>query len=184
MQAKDEYIIVLDFLPHGKPMDRRAEPVAQGIGEKFFNLLEVSIKDGVTVKMKDRIYIGDEKRDEVKYIRGRIGYADLTSYAKGVLEECLDELVKKEEKRFVEFFNKAGSLTTRLHSLELLPGIGKKYMWDIISERKKKPFESLDDLGKRITMLPEPRKMIIKRIMEELEGKDRHRLFVSTAEVI
>jgi predicted nucleic acid-binding OB-fold protein len=27
-------------------------------------------------------------------------------------------------------------------------------------------------------MLPDPKKMVIKRIIEELEGKDRHRIFV------
>ena len=82
MAAKDDFIVVLDFMPHGKPTDRRAEPVAQGIGEKFFNLLEVSVKDGLALKPKDRIYIGEEKREEVKYIRGRISYSELTNYAK------------------------------------------------------------------------------------------------------
>jgi putative nucleotide binding protein len=28
-------------------------------------------------------------------------------------------------------------------------------------------------------MLPDPKRMIIKRIVDELEGKDRYRLFVS-----
>jgi putative nucleotide binding protein len=176
---KDDNIIVLDFLPHGKPTDRRSEPIAQGIGDKFFNLLEVVIKDGVTVKPKDRLYIGPEKREEVKYIRGRIKYSDLTNYAKDVLEEVLVELISKEEKRFVEFFNKAGPITNRLHSLELLPGIGKKHLWRIIEERKKKPFESLKEIKERIEMLPDPTKMIVKRIINEFEGKDRHKLFVS-----
>jgi putative nucleotide binding protein len=175
--TKDDYIIVLDFLPHGKATDRKREPLAQGVGDKFFNLLEVVIKDGVTVKPKDRIYVGPEKREEVKYIRGRIRYDELTSYAKDVLDEVLTELVSKDEKRFVEFFNKAGPITNRLHSLELLPGIGKKHLWKIIEERKKKPFESLKELQDRIEMLPDPKKIILKRIMMEFEGKDRHRLF-------
>ena len=42
----------------------------------------------------------------------------------------------------IEFFNKAAPLTTRMHQLELLPGLGKKHMWEIIEERKDKPFES------------------------------------------
>jgi putative nucleotide binding protein len=178
MMAKDDYIIVLDFLPHGKPNDRKAEPVAQGIGEKFLNLLEVAVKDGVVVKTKDRIYVGDEKREEVKYIRGRIGYGDLTNYAKNMLLEIVTDMVNKDEKRFINFFNKAGPVTTRLHSLELLPGIGKKHMWDILSERRKRPFENFKDLQTRIPMLPDPKKMVIKRVVEDLEGKDRYKLFV------
>ena len=179
MFMKDNYAIVLDFLPHGKPNERRAEAIAQSIGENFFNLLEVVIREGETVKPKDRIYIGEEKRDKVKYIKGRISYNDLTSYAKSILEEVLNELVTKSEKRFVEFFNKAGPITTRLHTLELLPGIGKKHMWSIINERKQKPFESLQEIQDRVEMLPDPKKMIIKRILAELEGKDKYRLFVA-----
>jgi putative nucleotide binding protein len=52
-------------------------------------------------------------------------------------------------------------------------------LWEIISARKKKPFESFEDLQNRVSMLPDPRKMIVKRIIKELEGADRHRLFVA-----
>lgn len=180
---KDDYVIVLDFLPHGKASDRKAEPLIQAIGEKFFNLLEIVLRDDVTVKVKDKIYIGEEKRDQVKYIRGRINYGDLTSFAKAGLEEVVREFIDKDEKRFVDFFNKAGPITTRLHSLELLPGIGKKHMWSIINERKKKPFESLKELQSRVEMLPDPKRMLIRRVIDELEGKDRYRLFVASGRV-
>ena len=179
MDRREEYLIVLDFLPRGKPGDRRIEPLAQGIGETYFSLLEVVIKEGVTIKPKDRIYVGADKREEVKYIRGRIRYDDLTTFAKNLLEEVVSEIVDKNEERFVEFFNKAGAITTRLHSLELLPGIGKKHMWQIIQERKKKNFKNFDELQKRISMLPNPKKMIVRRIIDELQNKDRHRLFVA-----
>ena len=176
---KDDYLIVLDFLPYGKPGDRKAEPIAQGIGDKYFNLLEVVVKEGLQLKPKDRVYIGPEKREEVKYIKGRIRYEDLTTLAKENLKEVLNEIVERDEKRFVDFFNKAGPITTRLHSLELLPGIGKKHMWEIIQERKKKLFESFEELQKRIPMLPNPKRIIVERILEELQNKDRHRLFVA-----
>jgi putative nucleotide binding protein len=63
-----------------------------------------------------------------------------------------------------------------MHALELVPGIGKKYMWQLINEREKKPFESFADLQKR-TELPNPVKLITKRVMEELEGDSKYRLF-------
>jgi putative nucleotide binding protein len=178
MVAKDEYIIVLDFLPHGKPGDRKVEPVAQAVGDKFFNLLEVAIKEEIKLKPKDRIYIGVDKREKVKYIRSRIGYRELTNFARTELEDVVKEIIDTDEKRFVDFFNRAGPITTRLHSLELLPGIGKKHMWEIIKSRRQKPFENFLDLRQRVSMLPEPKNMIVKRIVEELEGKDRYRLFV------
>ncbi len=179
MVAKDEYVIVLDFLPRGKAMDRKIEPIAQAIGEKFFNLLEVVIKEDKPVNVGDRIYIGDDKREHVKYIKSRINYAELTNFAKNEIEDAIRKLIDKDEKRFIDFFNRAGPITTRLHSLELLPGIGKKHLWDIITERRKKPFESFEELQKRVGMLPDPKKMIVKRIVEELKGTDRHRLFVA-----
>ena len=179
MPAKDEFLIVLDFLRTGKPGDRRAEPVAQGVGEKYFSLLEIVLKEGVTVKIKDKVYIGEGKRDQVKYIRSKIAYEELTSYGKDVLEEVVNEIVSKEERRFVELFNKSSALSTRMHSLELLPGIGKKHLWDIIVERKKKPFETFEEIKERIPMVGDPKRMVIKRIMDELQGKDRHQLFVS-----
>jgi len=179
MPAKDEILIVLDFLLKGKPGDRRAEPVIQGVGEKYFSLLEVITKEGVTAKPKDRVYIGEGKRDQVKYIRGKIRFEELTSFAKGHLEEVVEEVVTNDEKRFVEFFNKAGSLTTRMHSLELLSGIGKRHLWDILSRRKTKPFESFGEIRERIPMLTDPKRMIVKRVLDELKKKDRHELFVS-----
>jgi len=115
--TKDDYVIVLDFLTHGKSSDRKAEPLAQVLGEKFFNLLEIVMREDIATKPKDRIYIGEEKRDKVRYIRGRIGYKDLTSFAKAELEETIEELVDKDEKRFANFFNIAGPITTRLHTL-------------------------------------------------------------------
>lgn len=181
MVAKDDYIIVLDFLPNGKPTDSKVEPVAQGIGEKYLNLLEVAIKEGVALKSKDKVYVGDDKREQVKYIRGRISYQELTNYAKNAVEEIITEIVARDEKRFVNFFNKAGPITTRMHSLELLPGIGKKHMWEILRERKNREFEDFADLHRRVPTVPDPRKTVIRRIMEDLEEKDRYKLFVGNS---
>lgn len=171
----------MEFLSRGKSGDRKAEPLVQGVGDKYFNLLEVVVKDDLSLNTGDRIYIGSEKREKVKYIRSRISYNELTNFAQTELEEILDDIIEKYEDRFVEFFNRSGSVTTRLHSLELLPGIGKRHMWGIIKERKRKKFESFDDLKERVDMLPEPKKMIKKRIIEEFKNKDRHRLFVASS---
>ena len=157
---------------------RLPELIAQGIGEKHLNLLEVAIKEDVQVKSGDRLYIGEKERKEVNYIKGRIKYDELTSYAKKELEDVLEEMIEKDEKKFVNFFNTAKPVSTRLHSLELLQGIGKKHMWAIIRGRRRKPFESFNELKERVEMLPDPKRMIRKRIIDELKDKDRHKLFV------
>ena len=88
----------------------------------------------------------------------------------------ISKVVQNREKWFVNFFNTARAITPRMHALELVPGIGKKYMWQVINERDRKPFESFEDLQKR-TELPNPVKLITKRVMEELEGDSKYRLF-------
>ncbi|MEM5872383.1 MAG: DUF655 domain-containing protein, partial [Candidatus Aenigmatarchaeota archaeon] len=110
----------------------------------------------------------------------RITINDLTSFAKSELPFVIEKLVKENESRFVNFFNTAQPISTRLHQLELIPGIGKKHLWDIIEEREKAPFTSFDDIKKRIRLMPDPANSIIKRIMEELENDNiRFRLFVA-----
>ncbi|NCN39138.1 MAG: DUF655 domain-containing protein, partial [Candidatus Aenigmarchaeota archaeon] len=104
---KDEYIIVLDFLLRGHPNSRKSEPIAQCIGEKFLSLLEVIIKDEMDVKPEERLYIGEKERDKVKYIKGRMKYDELTGFAKKEIEYVLDGVIERDEKRFVDFFNKA-----------------------------------------------------------------------------
>lgn len=175
---KDEWAVVLDFLPHGHYGMERSQPVAQVLGDRFFSLLEVIIRDNVTLKTGSRVYIGDGKRKEVKYIRGRIDMKDMTTVSKDEIEKVIKKIVEREQDRFVEFFNKAGHISTRLHQLELLPGIGKKHLWAILEERKVAPFKNFDDIKKRVTLIPNPEKIIVKRIMEELKGRDKYRIFV------
>ena len=179
----EEYAYILDFLPHGRPGIRvsgragyRAGALVQLIGEDFFTLLEALIKEGVLLKPHDRVYVGKEDREEITYIIGRIGYDELTGAAKMELPAVISRIVLNREKWFVNFFNTARAVTPRMHALELIPGIGKKYMWQVINEREKRPFESFDDLQKR-TELPNPVKLITKRILEELAGDSKYRLF-------
>lgn len=179
---KDENAIVLDFLSHGHYGMERSQPVAQVMGNEFFSLLEVIIRDDVKLTIGDHVYIGDGKRDIVKYIRGRLKLDDLTVAAKEELPDIVEDVIRKNPTRFLDFFNRAGNITTRLHQLELLPGIGKRHLWAIIDERKLKPFESFDDIKKRVPLLPDPEKMVVKRIMEELEDKDKYRVFVPRME--
>jgi putative nucleotide binding protein len=179
----EEYTVVLDFLPYGHPGVRptgragyRAGALIQCVGEEFFTLLEALVKEGLILKPNDRVYVGKEAREEVTYIIGRIGFDELTAAAKAELPSVISRIVLNREKWFVNFFNTARAITPRMHALELVPGIGKKYMWQVINERERRPFESFEELQKR-TELPNPVKLVTKRVMEELEGDSKYRLF-------
>lgn len=179
----EEYAYVLDFLPHGRPGVRisgragyRAGALVQLIGEEFFTLLEALAREGVVLKPHDHVYVGKDAREEITYIIGRVSYDELTAAAKAELPSVISRIVLNREKWFVNFFNTARAVTPRMHALELLPGIGKKYMWQVINERERKPFESFEDLQKR-TELPNPVKLITKRVLEELAGESKYRVF-------
>ena len=94
------------------------------------------------------------------------------------LSEFVEKIVPEQEKKFVEFFNSSQPINTRLHQLELLPGFGKKHTQAIIEERKIKPFISFEDIKQRIKNLPDPKKAIEKRILQELEEEEKYHLFV------
>lgn len=177
MTEKEEYAIILDFLPYGYPLEKKMIPVAQAIGVNNFVLLELVPRRGVKLELKEKVYIGEGKRDKIYYILGRANKEKLTETAKLQLEEFIGKVVGEEEKRFVKFFNEAEAINTRLHQIELLPGFGRKHTHKIVEVRDKKAFESFEDIKKRVSNIPDPRKAIEKRILQELIEAERHNLF-------
>ncbi|MBL7055468.1 DUF655 domain-containing protein [Candidatus Woesearchaeota archaeon] len=183
-KSKEENAIILDFLPNGYPLDSRPmymkTPVAQAIGKEKFVLLELVPKKGVHLQPYEEVYIGEGKREKIHHIMGKLPMSKLTRTAKSELEFAIKEIVHKNEKKVIEFFNKAMPLSTRMHQIELLPGVGKKHMWEIINAREEKEFENFADIKKRVKLMPDPEKAVIKRIIDELEGKEKHRIFVDS----
>jgi putative nucleotide binding protein len=181
-KSKEEYAIVLDFLPHGYPFDKRPShkknPVVQAIGKSRFVLLELVPKKEIFVQPYEEVYIGEGKRDKIHHIVGKLPLDKLTATGRTELEYVIKDLVQKSNQKFITFFNTAKPLTTRMHQLELLPGLGKKHMWEILEKREETPFGSFDDLKKRVKLMPDPEKIIIKRILAEISGKEKHHIFV------
>jgi len=175
----EEHAYVLDYLAHGRPQARpsyRAGALVQLVGEEFFTLLEATLREGLVMKPADRVYVGKDSRQEITYIIGRISYDELTSAAKTELPSVLEKIVLNREAWFINFFNAAQAITPRMHAIELIPGIGKKYMWQIINERDRTPFQNFLDLQQRAN-IPNPAKLVTKRILEELSGESKYRLF-------
>lgn len=183
---KEEYAIVLDYLRLGyvnkSGTKFKNKPIVQSIGTDKFTLLELIPKDNVDIEIHEKLYIGSGKRDKIKTVR-KLDYNNLTATSRVELEYAIKEIVEKQEDKYINFFNTAGSLSTRLHKIELLPGIGKKTMWNIIKARDEKPFESYKDLQNRVPSLPNPVNMITNRVIQELDpntvkkGKKKYYLF-------
>ena len=180
-KTQEEYAVVLDFLPNGYAFDKRPAhrktPIVQALGKTHFTLLELTPKKDVHLQPYEEVYLGEGKREKIHHILGRLQIPKMTETAKKELEFVVNEIIEKNEKQFVDFFNKAQPLTMRMHQLELLPGVGKKHMWEIIEAREEKPFESLEDIKTRVKLLPDPKKVIVKRIISEIMGVDKRKLF-------
>jgi putative nucleotide binding protein len=181
-QRKEERAIILDFLPNGYSSDNRPihlkSAIAQGIGATNFTLLELVPKKGMFLQPYEEAYIGEEKRDKIHHINGKIPITKLTPTAKAELLHVIEQLVHENEARFVNFFNTAQPLSTRMHTLELLPGVGKKHMWEIIEDRRGDPFKDFEDMRRRVKLMPDPKKAIVRRIILEIDGEEKHKLFV------
>lgn len=183
-KQKEDYAWVLDYLPYGNPKDTRPthqkKPLLQGVGDRYFVLMEMVPKEGVSPEIQSRVYIGDGERKIVDHVKHRISYDELSHGAQLELPYVLEKTVHEQEDRFVKFFNDAHPITTRLHMLELLPGIGKKLMWAIIDEKKKGNFKDFNDIHERVNGVHNPVKIIAKRIEEELKDDNiKYRLFTA-----
>ncbi len=182
MRAKEEYAIVLDFLKNGYPADSRPlhqkESIIQALGKDHFTLFELVPKPSVHLKPHDEVYVGEGERDQIAWIKGILSSEKLTQTAKNELKYIVQTLVENNEEKFANFFNYSGPISLRAHTLELLPGIGKRHAKELLEEREVRPFVSFEDIKKRVSSVPDPKKLIIRRILEELEEKDRFKLFV------
>jgi len=176
-QKKEEEALVIDYMPLGRSLEARKEPIAQVVGTLQFTLLEIATRPELKMEILEKIYIGREKREKVDHIIKRISYNELTNSAQKELEIAIQKIVEERESDFVGFFNRAGPINIRCHSLEMLPGIGKKNLTTLLAEREKTPFKSLEEMHQRIPHVLDPRQIIVQRVIEELKGESKYYLF-------
>lgn len=184
----EEFAYILDFMPQGNPFDKHVEhrrvPMAQAIGDKYFTLMELVAKENEYFEVGEKIYIGYDYigKGPIKTIFAPIDYEDLSNLAKQNLMSIVEQIVKDKEEIFVQIFNMAEPITLKMHTLELIPGIGKKSLQAIIEERRMGYFKNFKDLEERLTMkgvkIGNVASMISERIIKELMGGERYYLFI------
>lgn len=173
----EDYAWVIEYLPAGRADAIRKEPMVQLLGCRFFTLLEATVNPSAAIVMGQKVYVGKEGRKEIAHIKGRIRYEDLTHGAQEFLPAMLKKAIEEREADFIAFINSSKPISIRVHTLDLLPGIGKKNMEALIKERETKPFESFKDVHTRVPTLADPVGVFVHRIMSELEGKEKYYLF-------
>lgn len=175
--------VVLDLLPNGRPDDDRPQyerpAVAYAVGEDEFRLYEFELAPDADVSIGDRLVVRPtEKRDAVDRFR-EMAYGDLTNAARSEVEYVVEEIVDRDEERFVDFYTEADPISLRQHQLDLLPGVGDKIRNNVLDARKRGRFESFADVEERVSGLHDPRQVLIDRILAELRGDGvKYRLFV------
>ncbi|MFB6200431.1 MAG: DUF655 domain-containing protein [Halorhabdus sp.] len=178
-----ETAVILDHLPHGRSDDDRPQyqkqPLAYAVATDEFRLVELTLAADADLSIGDTV---DLTADLIETAR-TVEYGDLSGGAQSELEYVIEDVIEGNEQRFVDFFNDARPITTRLHALNLLPGIGKKLRNAILDERKRKPFDSFEDLTDRVDGLHNPRQVLADRIMEEIREEDlKYRTFARREE--
>jgi len=175
----EEHAYVLDYNSRGKSSTVKGRDgiIITAIGEDRLTILEILGVPNSTFEIGEKIYIGKEGRTKVLSVLGKLDYEHISSSAQTELETVVEDIVAKNESRFIDYLNNAQPLTPRIYALELIPGIGKTYMKIMLEERDNKKFESYDDLQQRVGF-KEPIKHISERIMDEITGESRMNLFV------
>jgi len=179
----ENYAIILDYLPNGRQTERgfHREHLALAIGEDELKLFELVPRPAVPLLPGTRVSLVPVAGapSPIDHVRRRVSYDELTVSARTELTPALEAIVRRNSPRYLRFFNEAPAVSRRFHLLELLPGIGKKTMQQIVDERKSAPFASFEEIELRVH-LKSPERLIVGRIEQELSGvEDKYRLFVA-----
>jgi len=184
---KSREVIILDVLRHGHPEENKPSwtkiPIAQVLTFPDFVLYEVKLNKSSGFKLKPeekKTYEEFLYENKLKEVLKKIDYDDLTNTSKALIQPILEKEILNYEEEFINFFNNSTSITPRMHALKLLPGIGKKHMWEIIEARERQKFATFQDIADR-TSISDPGKHIAQRIIKELQREGiKYYLFSKT----
>jgi len=184
---KSRELVILDVLWHGHPEEDKPSwtktPLAQVLTFPDFVLYEVKINKSSNLDLEPeekKIYEEFIRENKLREVLKKIDYEQLTSTSKALIQPILEKEILNFEEEFINFINNSTSITPRMHALKLLPGIGKKHMWEIIEERERQKFVTFSDISDR-TSISNPAKQIALRIIKELQREGiKYYLFSKT----
>lgn len=170
---------VIDFYPHGKSLShRRSEdynPLVVVVTAKEFQFYDVILTVEAEFSVGEDLLLSPRNRSIIRL--NQIRYNQLSNSALNNLPTAIKKIVITYESRYITFFNQAHPLTSQMHQLQLLPGIGQKRLWTILEARKTNPFTSFSDFSKR-TNISDPMSIFTNRILLELEDSPKYFLFI------
>lgn len=169
----------LDFYPQGKSLShRRSEdynPLVVVVTAEKFQFFDVILTVGSAFSVGEDLLLTPRNRNILRL--DQIRYNQLSSSALNNLPTIIKNIVITHESRYINFLNQAHPLTSQMHQLQLLPGIGQKRLWSILEARKTDFFSSFSDFSER-TNISDPMSIFTNRILLELEDSPKYYLFI------
>ena len=147
--------------------------VATVMAEKTLAFCRLKVKGSDVLNLNQRIYIGKDrtKRTEVQGILGMAHMDKMSNMAKQDLPTLVQTFIEEHGQYFVdEFYNKAGPMSLKQHSYELLPDVGPVKARNMVKARDQVGrFASMDELNALAKV--KGAELLAQRFIEEMEDK-------------
>lgn len=147
--------------------------VATAMAEKSLAFCRLKVKGSDVMTVNQRIYIGKDaaKRTEVAAILGMAHLDKMSNMARQDMPTLVQMFIEEHAQYFVdEFYNKAGPMSLKQHSYELLPDVGPVKARNMVKAREQVGvFASMDELNALAKI--KGSELLAQRFVEEIEDK-------------
>ena len=148
--------------------------VIVAISEEKMLLCRLEPKPGVDPLLTtSRVYIGTDasKRVNIGRVLGMTNLGRVANHVKADLPLVIQIFIEENEKHFIDtFFNRAGNMSLKQHSFELLPGVGNKKALQMVDARGSSGFETLAALNEACNI--DAGELLAKRFLSELDDRN------------
>ena len=147
-----------------------ATGVVTALTEKGMKCCRLKVKSSDVLPLNHRLYIGTDaqRRKEVTAILGMAQFDKMSNMAKKDLPLAVELFVTEHAQYFVdEFYNKAGPISLKQHSYELLPDVGPVKARNMVKAREGVGvFASMDELNNLAKI--KGAELLAQRFVEEI----------------
>jgi putative nucleotide binding protein len=147
-----------------------ATGVVTALTEKGMKCCRLKVKGSDVLPLNHRLYIGTDaqRRKEVTSILGMAHFDKMSNMAQNNLPVAVELFVTEHAQYFVdEFYNKAGPISLKQHSYELLPDVGPVKARNMVKAREGVGvFASMDELNNLAKI--KGAELLAQRFVEEM----------------
>lgn len=147
--------------------------IVTAMSENGMKFCRLKVNGGEVLNLNHRLNIGTDasQRDEVTEIIGMARLDKMANMARQNLPEVVRLFVEEHGQYFVEeFYNKAGPMSRKQHSYELLPDVGPVKARNMVKAREQiGVFASMDELNSLAKI--KGAELLAQRFVEEIEDR-------------